>query len=72
MHRWLCIVRIDHKQLCPSLFEIGEPVAQLRELSMANRSRVAVDEHQNHRLFASEAAELHLLPGKGFQFEVGS
>ena len=54
-------VRIDRQQLRSGFFERIELVAQLRELAMADRSGIAVDEHQHDRLFAPEITQSNLL-----------
>ena len=39
-------MRVNDQQLCARSLDFANIVAQLRELSMADRSRVAIDENQ--------------------------
>lgn len=50
-------MRIDHQQLSIVLLQRRQLVAQLRELPVADRSRVAVNEHEYHSLLAAKVAE---------------
>ena len=49
-------VGIDGEYLSTSLLESSELIAQLRELSMTDRSCVAVDEDEHDGLFPAELA----------------
>lgn len=51
-------MRIDNQQLGSSGLNLFDAVAQLRELPMADRSRVPVDEHKDYRLLAAVLREL--------------
>lgn len=64
-------VRIDGEQLRPLALDGLKLLAQLRELTMAHRSGIAIDEHEHHGLFASVVAQSDRLAGGRFQFEVG-
>lgn len=65
-------VWIDGDQFGVQFFQGVEFLAQLRELSMANRSRIAVDEDQHHGLLSSKRAEFYGLTANCFQTEIGS
>ena len=49
-------VRIDGQKFGVEICEVIERVTQLRELAVADRSGVAIDEHQHHSLFALKLA----------------
>lgn len=63
-------VRVDGEELDVSLFELGDRVAQLREWAVADRSGVAVDEHQHHGLLTLEVGELEDLASRVGQLEL--
>jgi hypothetical protein len=64
------LVWINRDDLGINFAEFLERLTQLRELVVADRSRVAIDEDQNDRLFAAEIAQPNPLPGDCFQLEV--
>lgn len=53
---WPRFVRVDGHELGIRLFQVGNPPAQLRELAVAHRSRVAIDEHKHDVLLAPVVA----------------
>lgn len=52
-----CFVRIDRQELRTAVFDLFQPVAQLRELPMADWSRVAVNEDQHDRFLPAKMAQ---------------
>ena len=65
------LMRVDDEDLGAQGAEVLEPVAQLRNLTMADRSGVAVDEDQHNRLLTAEVAQaVRLAQGIG-QREIG-
>ncbi|GIW92182.1 MAG: hypothetical protein KatS3mg110_0223 [Pirellulaceae bacterium] len=64
------IVRVHGKYFGIELPNVSQPAAQLRELAVADRSRVTVEKHQNHMLAATKVAQPNRLPIQDRQFEV--
>jgi hypothetical protein len=57
-------MRINDNHPCPCSVELGQLSAQLRELSVADGSRVTVDEHEDDGLLSSEIAQAHVPSGE--------
>ena len=65
-------MRIDGQELRSGFFERLELVAQLRELTMADGSGIAVNEDQHDGLFAAEITQANFLSRKRRQLKIGS
>ena len=64
-------MRVDGQKLRTGARNLGKLLTQLRELTMADRSRVAINKHQHHRPLAPVPAERDCFAGKRTEREIG-